>query len=167
MEFDDKKILEILLGLIFVGLLLVSSILVINNSSNKQTPIQNTIVIQDSYNVNNYETSNYQKNLVRYYLEEKDEIYLKYSSYGEHKISELYFNNYKDEFNVYVVNKDYKPGYFKVRFYFCDYYNNCFYETVEKYIPAKEERKFQYLEIQGEKYKFYEWEYDVIAPTLK
>jgi hypothetical protein len=89
---------------------------------------------------------------------------LKYSSYGEHKREETIFNNYRDEFKVYVVNKDYEGGYFKVKFSFCDYYDNCFSETIERYISAKEEREFFYVDVHEGKYEYWEWEYKIMAP---
>jgi hypothetical protein len=171
MEIDEKRIIELFLGLIFIALLLIASILVINISGNKQTSVQMPNVIQNSYNTNSYNqviqkpventvrTSTY----VKAYNFERDSVEkLRYSSYGEHLRDRAWFDNYKDEFRVYVVNKDYEGEYFKVKFRFCDYYNNCFTETIEKYIPAKEESKFVYLDIQSERYKYYNWEYVVI-----
>lgn len=171
MEIDEKRIIELFLGLIFVALLLIVSILVINVSNTKQTAVQTSNVIQNSYNTNSYNqvaqkpVENTVRTLtyVRDYDFERDSVEkLRYSSYGEHLRDRAWFDNYKDEFRVYVVNKDYEGGYFKVKFKFCDYYYNCFTETIEKYIPAKEESKFVYLDIQSERYKYNDWEYIVI-----
>ncbi len=195
----DKKegILELFLGLIFVALLVIISILVIGMADGKQTAVQTSNSIQNSYNVNSYnqvvqkipvETSaarnvpvtkrfverpDYGTHIVSYVRKgytnsdnyQKSQ-YLRYTSYGEHTQEKTFFNNYRDEFNVYVVNKDYAGGYFKVKFAFCDYYDNCFSETIEKYIPAKEEAKFTFMDVQNERYKYHNWEYKVFPDVL-
>ena len=87
-------------------------------------------------------------------------------SSGEHFHDKDYFGNYKDEFKVTVVNKDYQGGYFKVQFYFCNYDNNCFSRTISKYIPAKEKKDFAYIDIQNERYKYSEWHYKVFPDEI-
>jgi hypothetical protein len=89
---------------------------------------------------------------------------LDYYSYGNHFKEKTIFNNYRDEFNVYVVNKDYEGGYFEVKFTFCDYYGNCFSESITKYVSSKDKVKFVYLDLQIEKYKYNTWKYVVFSP---
>lgn len=181
----DERVLELFLGLIFVALLVIISILVISVADGKQTAVQTSNTIQNSYNVNSYnqvvqKTDNipvtgnvinaktivYVRDDYTNYVDHKTDRYLRYTSYGEHIQEKTFFNNYRDEFNVYVVNNDYSGGYFKVKFAFCDYYDNCFSETIEKYIPAKEESKFTFMDVQNERYKYHNWEYKVFPGIL-
>lgn len=179
MEFKEKQILELFLGLIFVVLLVVVALLAIYLPGQNNGKVSSSNVISNSYNSNsfneNYEVPqkdetikvvqmNYYDNDGRqryFYKKDYDIEYLGYSSWGEHSRSKDVFNNYKDEFKVHVVNKDHEGGYFEVKFYFCDYDDSCFSRTIEKYIPTKEERVFSYVDAQGEKYKYHEWEYKV------
>lgn len=180
MEFKEKQVLELFLGLIFVALLVVVVLLAIYlPSSGQNGKYSSPSVIQDSYNSNSYNENNYEVpqndeiKIVRldyydndgkqryFYERDYDEEYLCYSSWGERSRRKDFFNNYIDEFKVYVVNKDNEGGYFEVKFYFCDYDDDCFSRTIEKYIPAKEEKVFSYVDAQGEKYKYHDWEYKV------
>ncbi len=163
MEIEEKRVFELFLGLIFVALLIIISLLVIYLPG--QTKITSK-VISNSYNSDSYndykivqkdkeQKINEYKN---YFYYEKEGVYL---SYGKHSKNNGFFGNYKDEFKVYVVNKNYMGHYFKVEFYFCDYYGNCFSRTMQKYIPAKQEKMFVYVDVQNEKYKYYKWEYKI------
>jgi hypothetical protein len=192
MEIKEKHLLELFLGLVFVGLLLIAAVLVIYFPDSKST--SNVVQSYNSNSFNNYygdsgeiEKKDFVKiNYVeptytkiydkedndyrhKYYENpykrdygNKDRNYLQYSSWGEREHDKDVFSNYRDKFRVHVVNKDYQAGYFKVRFYFCDYYGNCFTKTIQKYIPAKESRVFEYFDLQKEKFKYYGWKYDVL-----
>lgn len=174
MEFEERRILELFLGLVFVAILAMIVVLVFYLPDSGRSVPSTSNVISNSYNTYNvvevpqkeiYVVKNYyDKNI---FLEKNYEReYLDYSSYGEHEREETIFNNYRDEFRVYVVNKDYDGGYFKVKFYFCDYYDNCFSETIEKYIPAGEEEKFYYVDVHDGKYKYDEWGYKVFPDRV-
>lgn len=167
MEINEKRIVELFMGLVFVALLIIILLIVVYFPSQKSA---GQSVIQNSYNVNSYNSvtlktvEESREDSKRNYV--KETRFLRYSSYGEHIKERGFFNDYKDEFNVYVVNKDYVGGYFRVRFYFCDYYKNCFSESIEKYIPAKKEARFNYFDVQGEKYRYYDWEYEVFPEEI-
>lgn len=175
MEIKERTILELLLGLIFVAFLTIIILLIVYIPEQKQTAVQTPNIVQNSYNTLTYNQIVYQQpNVVNentiknvdYDFSNQKKEFLKYSSYGQHTKEKTLFNNYKDEFDIYVVNKDYTGGYFKVMFNFCDYYDNCFSETVEKYISAKTEVKFVYLDVQSEQYKYHHWDYYIIAPKI-
>lgn len=171
MGFDDRRIIELLLGLVFVGFLLFAALVVIygseSNPSSKQSAPTSYTIIQNSYNEDSYNSypienirvsRNYEDYNYRDYSRHRNDDYF---SYGEHKKEETFFNNYKDEFRVHVVNKGEEDRYFKVKFYFCDYEENCFIETMNKYIHAGEEEIFIYIDIHAKRYKYADWEYKV------
>jgi len=195
MEARDRTVIELFLGLIFIVFLAMVVLFVLYMPGQKQTGVYTvqpsspqvtgavTNIVSNSYNniTNNIiyqtttQTTGYSYRNVDYdfsnhhsdnnYNDYSDE-FLDYSSHGQHTREKNYFNNYKDEFDVYVVNKGYNGGYFKVEFNFCDYYDHCFSRIIQKYVPAKEEVKFVYLDVQSEQYKYYSWEYQVIAPKV-
>lgn len=184
-DFNDKRIPELFLGLIFVVLLVIAILLVLylpegsfSSSNNKQAVQTTSNVVLNSYNSNSFneKSSDFGRRDFDYYKkhgnhwedesEEKERKYLKYSSYGEHSKEERYFSNYRDTFRVHVVNKDYEGGYFKVRFEFCDYYDDCISRSIQKYIPAKEERTFVYSDIQIEEFKYHDWSYEVFPDEV-
>lgn len=166
MEINEKRILELFLGLIFVALLIMIVLLVIYLPTQGQTPASSN-VISNSYNTNSFneyalvetQNRNYRDKDYGDFHEKRD--FLDYHSYGEHSRGKTFFNNYRDEFRVNVVNKDHEGGYFKVKFVFCDYEDNCFSETMEKYISAGEEREFYYVDVHEGKYEYYDWEYKI------
>ena len=142
----------------------VTNYITYNNISYNQASDQITIVTIKNRDYGNYR--NYDYDFSNHKNQSYNEGYLKYSSRGEHLKEKIIFNNYRDEFDVYVVNKDYQNGYFKVKFNFCDHYDNCFSETVEKYIQAGKEAKFVYLDVQSERYKYSTWTYEVLPEKI-
>jgi hypothetical protein len=194
--FDDRRIPELFIGLIFVVLLIIAVLLVLylpegNFGSENKRAVQTTSnVVLNSYNSNSFNEKDsgvggrdlvyyrdYRKTLDRDFdyhdsWEKHDEDgsgerkYLRYSSYGEHERDETFFSNYKDAFRVHVVNRDYQGGYFKVKFAFCDHYDNCISRTVQKYVPAKEEVVFSYSDVQSERYKYHDWSYEVFPDEV-
>lgn len=163
MDLDEKKILELFLGLVLVVFLVLIILIIVYlpNSNSGKIPTSSN-VISNSYNTNYY--NYYFENKNFYEKNYKDfEYELRYSSSGNHEKVRTPFNNYKDEFRVYVVNKDFSGGYFKVQFNFCDYENNCFSRMIEKYISSKQEKVFVYVDVQNEKYKYYNWDYEIFA----
>jgi hypothetical protein len=60
-----------------------------------------------------------------------------------------------------VENREYAGGYFKVIFYFEDYYGRRRTESITRYIPAKEERLFLFKDISPEDYEYRAWWYEV------
>ncbi len=169
MEINERRVLELFLGLVFIALLIAIVLLVIYLPRQEKTYTTSNI-ISNSYNTNSFneydliETQNrglrdFDNFDRKYYYEKRD--LLNYQSYGKHSREKTFFDNYRDEFRVYVVNKDYQGGYFEVEFYFCNYYDDCFSETMKKYISAGDEREFYYVDIHEGKYDYYNWEYKV------
>lgn len=158
---NQERIVELLLGLIFVSLLLISVIFVLVYDEHEKKTI-----ISTSYNTNNYNNYLVEKETVkpiyvqREYLEKKD--FLDYSSYGKHFKKKDFVGSYVDEFRIYVTNEDFQNGYFKVIFYFEDYYGEEDSESVTHYIKAGEESEFRFKDIQFERYKYSDWRYEVI-----
>jgi len=166
MDFDDRKILELFLGMIFVVLLVGIVLLAVYlPGSEGNSSVGTSNVISNSYNTNYY---NYEKFADRNYYRDYENIkgYLDYKSYGEHSREKTSFGNYRDEFRVYVVNRDYVGGYFKVKFAFCDYYDNCFSETIEKYISSGDEKEFYYVDLHEGKHNYYGWSYRVFPEEI-
>jgi hypothetical protein len=183
MEKQERMILELFLGLIFVaiiGLICVVVLYMPGISKSSGQTISN--VVSNSYNTNSFNQNpkpvysenkivvisrDYNEKYHRSYTDdEKEAKFLDYSSYGEHSMEKTIFSNYKDEFRVHVVNKDYKSGYFGVEFHFCDYYDNCFSRTIKKYISSKEEETFSYVDVHEDKYKYYDWGYKVFPEEI-
>ena len=190
---NRERIVELLLGLIFICILLLG-VFIVMNEPNKKSSSSNSV--SNSYNTYNY---NYQDQTKRTgYESSRDVIYVKdvhhlgtyhhykdydykdrdyydyysrnerslrYSSYGKHTREKDFAGSYVDEFKVYVKNQDRKNGYFKVKFYFEDYDGNEFTETVTKYIRAGEREEIRFIDVQFEKYKYHDWRYKVIPDT--
>ena len=178
MKTNEKTILEILLAIILIVLIILLIFLFTNLSLIKSpteksisTSISTPSSTSGSYNVNSYNTYiSYDKypTTTKYYPKpepKKNYRYLRYSSKAEHQTSLGIMDNEKNRYIVYVKNKDYKTGYFKVKFYFTDYYGNTRTESIRHYIKPDEEKKFFYQSIYNDKYKYYNWHYEVISET--
>ena len=173
---ERERIIELLLGLIFISILLLAVLFVLTS----QPVGASTTTISNSYNTNSYNTNTYSPDKVSdtntlyvvnrnnvpvykdfYYVENsyKKDQYLKYYSYGKHTKEKDFIGGYVDKFNVYVRNVDKKSGYFKVKFYFEDYDGKKTTEIVTKYIRAGEKETF--TDVQFEKYKYHDWRYEV------
>ncbi len=174
---NREKVIELFLALIFISILLLAVVFVLTESNDSNQRTVNTI--SNSYNTNSY-NSYVQKPIIKEpkkiepiylkqtvlkktYFEKKD--YLDYSSYGKHTQRKDFVGSYVDEFNVYVVNKDFRSGYFEVKFYFEDYSGKKFVESIDHYVMAGEKEEFKFFDVQFEKYKYSDWWYKVIPGT--
>jgi hypothetical protein len=169
MEINERKIVEIFVAIILIISLIILIFLFTGSPvTGKSTETPSTV--SNSYNVNSYNKNYYNypsyrykdKDYPRYY---KKDYYLKYSYRAEHKKYEGMFGNEIDKYIVYVKNKDYKGGYFTVKFYFTDYYGEKRTKSIRHYIKPGEERKFFYQSIYSERYEYYDWDYKVISET--
>jgi len=167
MEINERKILEIFLAIILVTLLIILIFLFTSPSITGKS----TSTVSDSYNTDSYNTYiSYNKypTTKTYYKKpyiKKDYYYLKYSDREEHKKYEGMFGNEINRYYVYVKNRDYKGGYFTVKFHFSDYYGKTKIKSIRHYIKPKEERKFFYQSIYSDEYEYYDWDYEVISET--
>lgn len=162
---NDKRIIELLLVLIFMAILLLTCVIVLTQNKEENSA---SSVVSNSYNTNTYNTYpdipknevvyKYTKPVVykKFYYDEFD-----YSSYGEHSREKDFIGTYVDEFCVYVRNQEYEENYFKVKFYFEDYSGEEFDESITRYIKAGEKEKFCFKDVQEEKYKYWDWSYKV------
>ena len=121
--------------------------------------------ITNSFNTNNYYTSPTIKHYPSYTKTYYKKDYLNYDYYAYKKTLKGIFGNDIEHYIVYVRNQDYKPGYFKVRYYFTDYYGDTKTETMTYYIKPKQGKKFVYKNIYKDKYRFHDWNYEVISRT--
>lgn len=179
---NRERVIELFLALIFVAILLLAVVFVLTESNNSNQRTVNTI--SNSYNTNSYnsyvqkpkkiEPIYLDKTVLRKTYYEKDyfekkyyekERYLDYSSYGKHTQRKDFIGSYVDDFRVYVVNKEFSSGYFKVKFYFEDSSGKKFVETVDHHVRAGEKKEFKFVDVQFEKYKYSDWNYKVIPET--
>jgi hypothetical protein len=178
MEKEEKRILEIFLGLTLIVFLILLAFLVTGVSAAQES---NT-AISHSYNVNSYNNQapaytypvksyvtskpTYPYNLdlrKAYYVDEK--VPVRYYDWGDYKRVDGILGNEVDKYRVYVRNDDYVGGYFKVRFHFSDYYGRTSTESMRYYIPPQQEKTFLYQDITGNRYDHYVWRYEVIPET--
>lgn len=159
MEKREQMILEALLGLILI-ILLVIMITLFTLPKNQTT---SSTIITNSFNTNNY--YNTQTKHYPFYTETQKD-YLDYDYHAYKRIVKGVLGNDVEHYTVYVKNQDYKPGYFRVNYYFTDYYGNTKTETMTYYIQPKQGKEFIYKNIYKDKYKFYNWDYKVISKTL-
>lgn len=90
---------------------------------------------------------------------------LRYDDWGRRKVVQGIFGNDIDKYEVYVRNRGYTGGYFKVNFYFEDYYGRIRTESTSRYISPRGESRFVFKDISREKYKYRDWSYEVISQT--
>ena len=91
--------------------------------------------------------------------------YLRYDDWGRRKLVKGIFGNDIDRYEVYVRNRGYTGGYFKVNFYFKDYYGRTSSDSITRYIGPRKESRFVFRDIYGDRYKHYDWSYEVISQT--
>lgn len=91
--------------------------------------------------------------------------YLRYDDWGRRKVVRGIFGNDIDRYEVYVRNRGYMGGYFKVNFYFEDYYGRIRTESTSRYISPRGDGRFVFKDISREKYKYRDWSYEVISQT--
>ena len=106
----------------------------------------------------------YRKNYDYYDKYEKN-LYIRSTSTGYRERYSGVFGNEINEYKVYVRNREYKGGYFTVKFYLTDYYGKTRAESMTHYLRPHEERKFVYKNVfnDGKEYKY--WGYKVISHT--
>jgi len=178
METNEKRMIEILIWVVFIALLFLVVFIVIGSSQPKST-------ITNSYNTYNiYSTTPrtqyvYTKPYIVdrgdyariYYVPsdfryaESSDRYLRYYECGRLKESKGTFGNDINRYEVDVKNREYVGGYFKVRFYFEDYYGRTRSESITHYIPAKGEKLFLFKDISSDEYKYRAWWYEVKSLT--
>ncbi|MEK6847938.1 MAG: hypothetical protein AABX50_02340, partial [Nanoarchaeota archaeon] len=100
------------------------------------------------------------------YIIDDDKRYLKYDSWSRNRAAEGLFGNSIDNYEVYVQNLDYTGGYFKVVFYFEDYYGNSESEAMTEYIGPRDEEKFVIKKLSSSRYEYRTWRYS-IQPITK
>ena len=175
MKINEKRIPEIFFAIILVILLIILVFLFTSISAiGKST--STTSAVSDSYNVNSYNTNYYfssaspstikysqDKDYSKYY--DKTYRYLKYSERAGHKINYGAFGNEINRYYVYVKNKDYKSGYFTVKFHFYDCCGKTKTVSVRHYIKSGKEEKFFYQSIYSDKYEYHDWDYEVVSET--
>jgi len=175
MEVNERRIPEVFFAIILVILLIILVFLFTGISATGKST-STTSIVSDSYNVNSYNTNYYSSYALPSaikYVQDKDYSkhydktyrYLKYSEKAEHKTYESVFGNEINKYYVYVKNKDYKSGYFTVKFNFYDYCGKTKTVSVRHYIKPGEEKRFFYQSIYSDKYEYHNWDYQVISET--
>jgi len=174
MEKQEQRILEALLGVILIILLVIMIFLftlpsgfISSSTEETSSGAVSTTTITDSFNTNNYYNTQqkYSPSYAKADYTETNYNYLDYNYDAYKKTVKGVLGNDVENYIVYVKNQDYKPGYFRVNYYFTDYYGNIKTETITYYIKAKESKKFIYKNIYKDKYRFYDWNYDVTSRT--
>lgn len=187
---SKRRLIEILIGVIFIALLILIVFLVIGFSAGNRTEttitnsyntynIYNNELAQPTYSkpyiVNINDKKDYLDNRY-YYKQDYAQVYyiprdLRYAEPGK-KPMDYYddaqlktitgvFGNDIDRYEVYVQNREYAGGYFKVVFYFEDYYGKTTSNSMTEYIPAREEKLFLFKDISPDRYKYRNWWYKV------
>lgn len=171
---ERERIIEIILGAIFITLLIMMIILFViasevGKSSEKQTL---TITISGSYNTynnyNNYPVKEYGQ-LNQIYTSKKYPVsnydYLKYEFTENHEMRYGFFGNEINDYKVYVKNKEHKGGYFTVKFYLTDHYGKTLVESMTHYLKPHEVKRFAYKNVysNGKEYNF--WSYKIVSNT--
>lgn len=94
-----------------------------------------------------------------------DDRYLRYYDWGKRKTTKGVLGNDIGRYEVFVGNRDYTGGYFKVVFHFEDYYGRTSSKSITRYIRPREERDFIFRDITASDYKYARWWYEVIPRT--
>lgn len=189
METNERRMIEILIGVVFIALLFLVVFIVIGISQPKTT-ITNSYntyniystapqtqyvsvkpyIYTDTVSVKPYVIDRGDYALIYYvprdfrYAESYDR-YLRYYELGRLKESNGILGNDIHRYEVDVKNREYVGGYFSVRFYFEDYYGRTKTESITHYIPTKEEKLFLFKDISPDKYKYRAWWYEVKSLT--
>jgi hypothetical protein len=165
----------IILVLIFFGILLVASLIILKNDNQKleQSLSPKIINYYNSYETYNTEyipanptRTSYQTREERdhynYYNYDKEINYANYRSYYGQERRKDFFGGYVQEYYVYVLNKEKTGHYFTVVFEFKDKNNFEYSESITQYLRAGEKKKFAYKDIQFERNEIIDWDYEVI-----
>ncbi|MBA7631757.1 hypothetical protein ES703_39292 [subsurface metagenome] len=183
METRDRRIIEILIGAVFIVLLFLVVFIVVGSSQSKTT-ITNSFNTYNIYSTAPQTQPTYAYSYTKPYIVDRGDYarvyyvprdfryaepydrYLRYYELGRLKESKgLIFGNEIHRYEVDVENREYVGGYFTVRFYFEDYYGRTKTESITYYIPAKEEKLFLFKDISPDKYKYRAWWYEVKSLT--
>jgi hypothetical protein len=183
MEAEQRRIIEILAGAIFIVFLFLLIFIVIGISERGETTITN------SYNTYNIYPASQQTQLVPlkpYVIDREDYLqvyyvprdfryadvyaepynkYLRYHKWGQLKEVKGVFGNNIYRYEVHLTNREYVGGYFTVKFYFEDYRGRTISESITHYIPARAEKLFLLKDISSGKYKYRAWWYEVKSLT--
>jgi hypothetical protein len=177
METNERRMIEILIGAVFIALLFLVVFIVIGISQPKTT-------ITNSFNTYNiYSTSQTQYVSAKPYIVDRGDYaqiyyvprdfryaepsdrYLRYYELSRLRTSKGILSNDIHRYEVYVKNREYVGGYFSVKFYFEDYYGRTRSEIITHYIPAREEKLFLFKDISPDRYKYHSWWYEVKSST--
>ena len=165
MNREEKRVIEIFLGIILI-VILVALIFLFTSQSNNTIPQPNTI-ISNSYNINTFTTYNFYKPLEKqkhypkkiYYSSDDIDYNSNYKSSSKKETTKGMFGNNIDKYTVSIKNKGKTSEYFKVIFYFKDYSGKTSTASITKYIKFGEEEKFIYKDIHQ---KHNDWKYKII-----
>lgn len=178
----NRKIIELLLALAFVGILLFTSIIVIGyfKEETQQSPVYQNISLSASYVINSYNLYNtYEINYITvnpteivnsmnweekesYNHEEWDIIHPNYREYSGQERRKDFLGSYVQEYYIYILNKERTGRYFTVVFNLEDKNGYDFSQSVTQYLRSGEEKKFVYRDIQFERNEIVDWDYEVI-----
>jgi len=189
METNERRIIEIIIGAVFIALLFLLVFIVIGTSQPKTT-ITNSF---NTYNIYSTAPQTQHVSVKPYIVDKRDyykpyivdrgdyvkvyyvpndfryaesyDRYLRYYELSRLRTSKGILNNDIHRYEVYVKNREYVGGYFSVRFYFEDYYGRTRTESITHYIPAKEEKLFLFKDILPGEYKYRAWWYEVKSST--
>jgi len=180
---ERERILEIVLAAVFILLLVFGSITVIRASGGSSQETETTIT--NSFNTYTYNYNTYPENGGQYrytltarqdyadyysnyyhvknlrYQRSDDKRYLRYGYDADFRVAEGLFGNDINRYEVFVRNKEYVGGNFKVVFYFGDYYGNVDSQAMTNYVPAREEKLFLLKDVSPSRYDYKRWWYTV------
>ena len=173
MEFDDKKVKEIFLGLALIIVLIIlifvftqsttASKLTTKTSSSVPTT-QNNIppqtVIINSYNTNSFNEIAYKDSFSKNYKKDysNHEYDKSFRSWSSREIQRGVFGNEIHKYVVHVENTGNKGKYFRVKFNLEDCYRKKTAGSITKYIYPNKEGKFVYTDIKSQ---YCDWDYEI------
>lgn len=165
------------MAVLFLAIIILGTIIIINSSgsSKTETTITNSFNTYN-INVNNINSAplqgyNYADSIPIRYANNRDittkttQRNLYYNSWSNEKIISGIFDNQIKEYSVYVKNQDYVGGYFKVVYYFEDYYGNVDSYPVTYYIGPQKQKEFVYKDVSPSEHKHRNWWYEIDSLT--
>lgn len=163
MELNDKKVVEIFLGLILiVAVIILIFTFTKPTSAQSQTNSQPSSVIINSYNTNSYNKITYETEPSKIYYKKTyktyDDDYTKYSSHSKKLTETGIFGNKITRYIVYVTNDGSRGKYFSVKFYLENCHSDDETELLTRYIAPDETEKFTYIDISD---KYCDWKYSI------
>jgi hypothetical protein len=158
MKFDNKKIIEIFLGLILVILLIILIFLFTQGLNLINTQIPKIQICQNITISNSYSQILSKENFTKIYskINYKNKELISYENRSKKEILKGVFGNDIIKYIVYIKNIENKSRYFKVQFKLSDCYEKETFASITKYIPIDCEEKFIYIDIKN---KYCDWEY--------